>query len=386
MILAEAAIDTKFANISNVLVYSTMAVFLLAFLAYAAEWTFGGRSRVARQSAALAAKAGSSLGQAVADAEAQELAARTAPKVSVKVTGAGGGTTTLTRTVAAKAGKVDVVTRGDAAPPVDGVGASGGDEGADRIGRVAVSLTTLAALLNLCAVITRGISAHRPPWGNLYEFTVALSMVASLLFVGLLAAGKNVRWMGLPVTLGAVSGLGLAVSVFYVDSEQLVPALHSYWLWIHVSGAMVCGGALYAGAVAAMLYVAKDVYEGRKAKELTKAGGWWADVMERLPAAATLDKWSYRINAFVFPLWTFTIIAGAIWAEAAWGHYWEWDPTETWAFITWVAYACYLHARATAGWKGRKAAILVFIAFACYLFNAYGVSIFINGKHSYAGV
>ncbi len=382
-ILAAAAIDTRFANISNVLVYSAMAVFLLAFLAYAAEWTFGGRSRVARQSAALAGRG--SLAETVASAEAEAARAGQAPKVAVTVTRAGGGTTTLTRTVAAKAGKIDVVTRGDAAPPVDGVGASGGDEGADRLGRIAVSLTTLAALLDLCAVITRGISAHRPPWGNLYEFTCAMTVVAALLFVGLIAAGKDVRWMGLPVTFGAVLGLGIAVAVFYTDSEQLVPALHSYWLWIHVSGAMVCGGALYAGAVAAVLFYAKDVYEQRRAQDQIQ-GGWWSDVFDRLPAAATLDKWSYRINAFVFPLWTFTIIAGAIWAEAAWGHYWEWDPTETWAFITWVAYACYLHARATAGWKGRKAAVLAFIAFACYLFNAYGVSIFINGKHSYAGV
>jgi cytochrome c-type biogenesis protein CcsB len=111
-----------------------------------------------------------------------------------------------------------------------------------------------------------------------------------------------------------------------------------------------------------------------------------SSVWDRLPASATLDKISYRINAMVFPLWTFTIIAGAIWAEAAWGKYWEWDPKETWSFITWVAYACYLHARATAGWKGRKAAYLALAAFACWLFNYYGVNIFVTGKHSYAGV
>ena len=81
-------------------------------------------------------------------------------------------------------------------------------------------------------------------------------------------------------------------------------------------------------------------------------------MLERLPSAASLDKFSYRINAAVFPLWTFTIIAGAIWAGDAWGRYWGWDPKEVWSFITWVAYACYLHARATAGWKGRKAAYL----------------------------
>src|SRR5690606_12752941 len=81
-----------------------------------------------------------------------------------------------------------------------------------------------------------------------------------------------------------------------------------------------------------------------------------------------------------------TIIAGAIWAGDAWGRYWGWDPKETWSFITWVAYAGYLHARATAGWKGRKAAYLALAAFACWLFNYYGVNIFVSGKHSYADV
>ena len=109
-------------------------------------------------------------------------------------------------------------------------------------------------------------------------------------------------------------------------------------------------------------------------------------MLERLPSAASLDKFAYRINAAVFPLWTFTIIAGAIWAGDAWGRYWGWDPKEVWSFITWVAYACYLHARATAGWKGRKAAYLALFAFGCWLFNYYGVNIFVTGKHSYAGV
>jgi cytochrome c-type biogenesis protein CcsB len=112
----------------------------------------------------------------------------------------------------------------------------------------------------------------------------------------------------------------------------------------------------------------------------------WGNALSRLPSAATLDKFAYRVNAAVFPLWTFTIVAGSIWAEAAWGRYWGWDPKETWSFITWVVYACYLHARATAGWKGRKAAYLAMLAFACFLFNYFGVNIFINGKHSYAGV
>ena len=373
---AAAAINTHLASISNTLIYSAMAVYLFAFLAYTAEWTFGGRSRVARQSAALA--------EAPAGAGAETDTAAV-PGVAVTVTSANGRTATLTRTVAAKAGKVDVVTRGDAVPPTDGVGAAGGDEQADRLGRIAVSLTALAALLQLGGVVARGVSAGRPPWGNLYEFTCALTLVAALLFLGLIFTGRDVRWLGLLLTFGVLAGLGLAVTVLYTASEQLVPALHSYWLWIHVSGAMVCGGAFYAGAITTVMYLCREAHEKALAEGRAKDGRW-ADICERMPAAATLDKLSYRINAFIFPLWTFTIIAGAIWAEAAWGHYWQWDPTETWAFITWVAYACYLHARATAGWKGRKAAVLVLIAFACFLFNSYGVSIFINGMHSYAGL
>ncbi|WP_037574901.1 c-type cytochrome biogenesis protein CcsB [Phaeacidiphilus oryzae] len=372
------AVNENLAQISNYLIYSAMAVYLIAFFAYIVEWTFGSRSRVARQSAAL------TLGQAVARTEAE---ARPAARAQVTVTmqRSGGGTAVLTRTAVGKAGDVDVVSRGDAEPPQDGVGAAGGSERADMLGRMGVSLTILAALLQLGGVVTRGVSAGRPPWGNLYEFTCALTLIAALVYIGALAAKKNVRWLGLPLTTGILLGLGLAVSVLYTDSEQLVPALHSYWLWIHVSAAMVSGGALYAGAITTILYLCKDHYE--VARQLGRAkGGRWSSICERLPAGASLDKFAYRINAVIFPLWTFAIIAGAIWAEYAWGHYWEWDPTETWAFITWVGYAAYLHARATAGWKGRKAAYLCLIAFACFLFNSYGVSIFINGKHSYAGV
>jgi cytochrome c-type biogenesis protein CcsB len=101
------------------------------------------------------------------------------------------------------------------------------------------------------------------------------------------------------------------------------------------------------------------------------------------PARRTL---AYRVNAFVFPLWTFTVVAGAIWAENAWGRYWGWDPKETWAFITWVVYAGYLHARVTAGWKGRKAAYVALVGFAAFLFNYFGVNIFLTGLHSYAGL
>lgn len=228
---------------------------------------------------------------------------------------------------------------------------------------------------------------QRAPWGNMYEFSTTFAMVAVGTYLVLLALKKNVRWIGLPLVTTVLLDLGLAVSVLYTDSDQLVPALHSYWLWIHVSCAIISGASLYIGAVATLLYLFRDRYEAQLENPEGKQFGRFAkSVLERVPSAASLDKFAYRINATIFPLWTFTIIAGAIWAEAAWGRYWGWDPKEVWSFITWVAYAGYLHARATAGWKGRKAAYLALIAFGCYLFNYYGVNIFITGKHSYAGV
>ncbi|TSB29346.1 c-type cytochrome biogenesis protein CcsB [Streptomyces sp. NBC_01525] len=380
-----AAANETLAHNSNLLVYGAMAVYTLAFLAHMAEWVFGSRSKVGRTAAALTVEA----------VEPATVTVRSAAK---------GGTAVLDRPA--------VVTRtapGGRDVP-DGPGAAGGTAKGDLYGRIAISLTVLAWALHVGGVLTRALSVQRAPWGNMYEFSTTFAAVAVSVYLILLVLKKNVRWIGLPLVTTVLLDLGLAVSVLYTASDQLVPALHSYWLWIHVSCAIISGAVLYMGAVATLLFLFRDRYEDRlgdgrvaalherldtlrrsgKDKEQStfglrvRIGG--NDVLSRLPAAASLDKFAYRVNATVFPLWTFTIIAGAIWAEAAWGRYWGWDPKEVWSFITWVAYACYLHARATAGWKGRKAAWLGLIAFACYLFNYYGVNIFVTGLHSYAGV
>ncbi|MFD0275920.1 c-type cytochrome biogenesis protein CcsB [Kitasatospora sp. NPDC127111] len=374
-----SAVDPQLADLSNKLIYSAMAVYTIAMLAHMFEWTFGSKGAVAVRSSEQAG----SLAETVAAAGSTGKGAK---KVTVTVASAGGGTTTLTRTALAGEGAT-VVTSGRGEDETDGPGAAGTSEKADLAGRIAVSLTVLGALLHAGGVFTRGLSVSRWPWGNMYEFSCAFALAMTVAYLGLLAAKKQVRWLGLPVTLAVVLTLGIATQVLYTESEQLVPALHSYWLAIHVSTAIVCGGAFYAAFIATLLYLGKDSFDQRTAAGLTSGPlGTSASIWQRLPAASTLDKLSYRINALVFPLWTFTIIAGAIWAEAAWGKYWEWDPKETWSFITWVAYACYLHARATAGWKGRKAAYLALAAFACWLFNYYGVNIFVTGKHSYAGI
>ncbi|MBL3668943.1 c-type cytochrome biogenesis protein CcsB [Streptomyces sp. M2CJ-2] len=360
-----AANNENLAEISNVLIYSAMAVYTLAFLAYIAEWIFGSRSKVARTAAALTPRA-----------QAAGKAAWKAPAVTVDKAG---GTAVLERpkvVVRAGAGTRDVP---------DGPGAHGGDEQGDLFGRIAISFTVLAFAIEFGGVLTRALSVQRAPWGNMYEFNITFTTTAVGVYLLLLALKKNVRWLGLFLTTTVLLDLGVAITVLYTESDQLVPALDSYWMYIHVSTAILCGAVFYVGAVGTILYLFKDSYEGKLARG-GKPGGFATSVMERLPASASLDKFAYRVNAAVFPLWTFTIIAGAIWAGDAWGRYWGWDPKETWSFITWVAYAGYLHARATAGWKGRKAAYLALAAFACWLFNYYGVNIFVSGKHSYADV
>ncbi|MCC3769245.1 c-type cytochrome biogenesis protein CcsB [Streptomyces sp. UNOC14_S4] len=380
-----AVANESLAHISNVLIYSSMAVYTLAFLALIAEWIFGTRSKVGRTAAALAARGGSRATTVTAE-------------VRVAKTG-GAGTAVLERP------KVVGRAAEGARDIADGPGAHGGDEQGDLYGRIAVSLVTLGFLLSAGAVVSRSLSVRRAPWGNMYEFSTTFATVAVGVYLALLLARKNVRWIGLPLVTTVLLDLGVAVTWLYTESAQLVPALHSYWLWIHVSTAIFCGAVLYLGAVSSLGYLLRDRYElrladgGVSALERRLAEGargdsrplLWIrvmgnDIMSRLPAAATLDRFAYRVNAAVFPLWTFTIIAGAIWAGDAWGRYWGWDPKEVWSFITWTAYACYLHARATAGWKGRKAAYIALFAFATYIFNYYGVNFLFGGKHSYSGV
>ncbi|GAA3298455.1 hypothetical protein GCM10020295_34000 [Streptomyces cinereospinus] len=181
-----------------------------------------------------------------------------------------------------------------------------------------MSLTVLAFLVQFGGVLSRALSVQRAPWGNMYEFNITFSTVAVGVYLTLLALKKDVRWLGLPLVTTVLLDLGLAVTVLYTASDQLVPALHSYWLYIHVSTAIVCGAVFYVGAVSALLYLFRDSYENKLAGGGTP-GRFAGSVLERLPAAASLDKFSYRVNAAVFPLWTFTIIAGAIWAGDAWG-------------------------------------------------------------------
>ncbi len=246
----------------------------------------------------------------------------------------------------------------------------------ERVGRLGSAFMLIATLLLLAGVIFRGISANRVPWGNMYEFSITGALSFSLAYLFALVKYK-MRWLALPASIAMLITLGTAVTLLYRPSAPLVPALKSTWLVIHVSAAIISGGVFLLANFIAGTYLILDRYEQKGARPI------W---MQKLPSLASLDNFSYRLIALVFPLWTFSVIAGAIWAEAAWGRYWGWDPKETWAFITWVAYAAYLHARVTIGWRGRKAAWLCLLAGSTFLFNYVYINVWGTGKHTYSGL
>jgi len=246
----------------------------------------------------------------------------------------------------------------------------------------AVSLAAVGVVAHTAAVITRGLAVHRAPWGNMYEFVTALTCVAAIFF--LFAMIRYRAWtLGVFVMGAVVVTLGLAETLIYTAPGDLVPALQSYWLDIHVTALTLATGIFFVSAVLGFVYLWVDRYTRQVAAGRAAPGN---GIVRRLPGIEQLDRLTCRTIVFGFPVWTFGVIAGAIWADQAWGRYWGWDPVETWAFITWVLYAAFLHARATAGWRGRRAQYVQLLGFASLIFNILVVQVFIAGMHSYSGV
>ncbi|MFF4877087.1 c-type cytochrome biogenesis protein CcsB [Micromonospora sp. NPDC000668] len=246
-------------------------------------------------------------------------------------------------------------------------------------GLAAVGATALAAVLHLAALVTRGIAADRMPWGNMYEFVLTVTFIGVAAWLVVLWKRPSLRKLGLFLTLVMVLLVATAELVLYVPIVPLVPALNSYWFVIHVSTIVFASGILLLGAVPAVGYLMRSGYEqGKRRFPYTLA--------KRLPAAAGLERLTFTLHAFAFPIFTFAVIAGAIWAEAAWGRPWGWDPKETWAFISWVVYAGYLHARATPSVKRNVATWIAVLGFLTVLMNLFGVNIFFTGLHSYGGL
>jgi cytochrome c-type biogenesis protein CcsB len=342
------------AQLSNNAMYAATIVYALAMLAHIAEWAMARELDV----------------DLVADAPAMAGSSATA-STSALVT-----STSAAEAVAAGRPIVPAAPLPVPRGPADDI------ERSDRFGRIGLSLTVLGLLIHAVGVTARGLAAERVPWGNMYEFAITGSLAVAIAYV-FLVRRYSVRWLGLAVTSFLVLVLGIAVIVLYRPVEPLVPALHSYWLAIHVSAAATAGGAYTVGALASVLFLLRSRLEAKAAADPTapRRGFLW-----RAPDAETIDRVAYRVHAFAFPLWTFAVLAGAIWAQYAWGRFWGWDPKEVWAFITWVAYAAYLHARATAGWQGRAAAYVALAGYATFLFNFVGINLFGSGLHSYSGM
>jgi cytochrome c-type biogenesis protein CcsB len=241
---------------------------------------------------------------------------------------------------------------------------------AERFGRMSVSLIVFGVLLHLSALLLRAAATGRVPWGNMYEFGGTLSLAAVVTWLVLLRRFPIRRlsvWLLLPVTVLMFLG-GL---VFYTNAAPAGPPLQSYWLAIHVFAVATGSGMVLVPGVVSVLYLVK-----------TRRPEW----ATRLPDAEVLDQVAYRTTVFAFPIYTAGVIFGAIWAESAWGRFWGWDPKETVAFVAWVVYAAYLHSRATAGWRGGRAAVINIAGFLVMIFNLFFINLVVAGLHSYAGV
>jgi cytochrome c-type biogenesis protein CcsB len=349
------SVNLGFAHASNDFLIAALLIYSVAVLAFAGDYAFGRPRRTAAAAAAAPATA----------------------QLAVVGAGASSGSTG---------------SGGTGVPAPDGQGAaqlparrSGAFKAVWEAGpwvRVAVTFSALGMLAHVAAVTTRGLAVHRAPWGNMYEFITALTCVAAIFF-GYVVLRYRAWALGVFVMGAVVLALGLAETLIYTPAGPLVPALQSYWLSIHVTAMTLATGIFFVAAVLGLMYLVAERYRARVAAGKAQPGN---GLIARIPSAAQLDKLTYRTVVFGFPVWTFGVIAGAIWADQAWGRYWGWDPVETWAFITWVIYAAYLHARATAGWRGARAHYIQLLGFASLVTNMLVVQVFITGMHSYAGV
>ena len=243
--------------------------------------------------------------------------------------------------------------------------------------RIAIVLLVLGFVFHLLATLARGIAANRVPWANMFEFGLTASVLIVAVFLGSLL-WKDLAYLGAFVSGFVLLALGVVTVNFYVDVVPLPPALQSGWLVIHVFVASLATAFFALGAGLSIFQLIRARFEAR---EMARA-----KLMKTIPSANVLESLAYRLNVIGFVMWSFTLIAGAIWAERAWGRYWGWDTKEVWTFIIWVLFAGYIHARATRGWRGSRSAILGIVGFGAVLFNYTVVNIAFTGLHSYSGL
>jgi cytochrome c-type biogenesis protein CcsB len=310
--------------------------------------------------------------------------------------------------VAAGGGEVSVPADNDAEADDDGTHRPIDPGRAAMIGRIALGVQTLAAAAHLACLVFRALAAHRVPWGNMYEYVLTACLIATIAWLVVAYRKPALRHLGLFVALVVAILLCVDAARLYASAGPLVPALNSYWLIIHVSAVTMASGIFLVGFVTTSLYLIQERREAWLAANAASRDGdeqasgssrglrgeehvggsmrFPLTLGDRLPASETLERLAFRIHALGFPIWTFGIMCGAIWAEHAWGRYWGWDPKETWSFIAWAVYAAYLHARATPGVRGRWSSWIAIVGWAVMLVNLFGVNLVVSGLHSYAGV
>lgn len=249
------------------------------------------------------------------------------------------------------------------------------------MGRIGTSLTVLGFLFHLGGTVLRGIAAGRVPWSNMYEFAMTGTLLITAVYLGVLF-WRDLRFLG-AFMVGLVTVLMGGATLFHVDVVPLMDPLKSVWLVIHVFVASLGTAFL---ALAFGLSVLQLLQARRERIALAAEGEPKRSFLRTLPSAEALEGLAYRFAIIGFIFWTFTLIAGSIWAQDAWGRYWGFDTKEVWTFIIWVLYAGYIHARATRGWRGTRSAWLAIVGFTAVIFNFTIVNMYFQGLHAYSGL
>lgn len=253
--------------------------------------------------------------------------------------------------------------------------------GRTRSVNIGFALTVLGFLLHGTATVLRGIAAGRVPWANMYEFSLTATLAAVLIFI-VVQVFVDLRFLGALVTGLVVLFLMVTRINYYVPIVPLQDSLNSYWLVIHIIVAVLAVGMFTLSFGLSVL----QLLQTRRARIEAATGQSAMRILRGFPEPERLENLAYRLAIIGFVFWTFTLIAGSIWAEAAWGRYWAFDTKEVWTFVIWVLYAGYIHAHATRGWRGGRSAWLNIIGYSAILFNYAVVNVYFPGLHSYSGL
>jgi cytochrome c-type biogenesis protein CcsB len=364
-------IDQQLAELSNLLIIVTIVLYVLALIGFGADL--------------------SGVTQRRSDAKLRERSHADAELAPVGAASGGGAASSS----APVAGTVEPGRTTDGAAAASDAGSDGSSGQTNALGARGFGyvMASIGAVLHITAMVLRGVATWRVPWGNMYEFSMSSSALIIALFVLISIRRKDLRLLGTLVMLPVLVLMLIAQTAWILPASQLTPSLqNSHWLIIHIGVAIIATALSGLGAIVAALQLlstrAASVRAARSAqgRELGRFWGPVTALTDRIPGPEALEALCFRIHSLAFVCWTFTLIFGAVWANEAWGRYWNWDPKEVWTFVIWVVYACYLHARATRGFRGNKAAWFALTGFACVIINYTLVNLVINGMHSYSGL